>query len=229
VATVATPPLQLSATTIEFEATPLGQESTYKLVITNSRAVPLDFEIETCEDFLLDPVVSTIPSSGSLPVFITFRPSIPLQRAEKPAEEEPAPTSAKGAKKEKAKPHAKAHSKDTKKSDIDPPGASTREMISSEFTYRLYDRSVACFYRSGSNTGRHHVTLKGASVLPTIFVTCVTINKIERRCDEFIDLSLNKINFGVVCTGQMMDAVVELKSVMKRNLPLEYECELGTF
>jgi hypothetical protein len=227
VAHVVTAPLQMSATTIEFEATPLGQDSSFKLVFNNTRQVPLDFEIETCDDFLLDPVVATIPPTGSLPVFITFRPSVPI-RPEKPPEEEPPPTSAKGAKKEKGKAHGKAHTHENKKTG-EPVGNAPREIISSDFTYRLYEKSFACFYRSGTITGRHHLMLKGAAVLPTLFVTSVVINKVERRCDEFIDLSLSKINFGVVCTGQTMDAVVELKSVVKKNLPLEYECELGSF
>jgi hypothetical protein len=52
-------------------------------------------------------------------------------------------------------------------------------------------------------------------VLQTIFVTCVAINKVYHRCDESI------------CTWQAMDAVVELTSVVKRNLPLNMSASSG--
>jgi hypothetical protein len=71
--------------------------------------------------------------------------------------------------------------------------------------------------------------IRGAATLPTLFVTSVTVNKAERRSDDFIDLSLNSINFGVVCTGQSSDAVVEFKSVVRRSVPVSFVCERGSF
>jgi hypothetical protein len=61
--------------------------------------------------------------------------------------------------------------------------------------------------------------IRGHAVLPTLFVTSVTINKSEHRSDGLIDPSLNSIDFGVACTGQSTDAL------LKRNLPLSFQCE----
>ena len=222
-ANVIATPLKLSETDIKFEATPLGGESSYKVVLNNTRGSPLDFEMEKIEDFVMDPVVGTIPAHSSLPVFITFKPTVPIQEPEKPEEEDLSLTKTKKDLKKVLK------GKDKKKPEEETPVAQPTELISSDFTYRIYEKSLSCFYKSGNTTGRHHLFVKAAAVLPTLYVQSVEINGTERKSDNFIDLALNKVDFGLVCTGQHMDAVITIRSMVKRTLTLEYICERGSF
>ena len=222
-ANVIATPLQVSETDIQFEATPLGEQSVYKVVLNNTKGSPLDFELERVEDFVMDPVVGTIPANSSLPVYITFKPTVPIQEPEKPPEEDLSATKGKKDLKKVVK------GKDKKKPEEEAPVETPTELIASDFTYRLYEKSLSCFYKSGNTTGRHHILLRAAAVLPTLYVQSVVINEVERKSDNFIDLALNKIDFGVVCTGQHMDAVVTIRSMVKRTLTLEYVCERGSF
>jgi hypothetical protein len=123
------------------------------------------------------------------------------------------------------KPTAKAHHKNRRKTEEVIAVWALCEQISPDFTCRLYENSAACFYRSGNITGRHHIMIRSAATLPTLFVTSLTVNKAERRCDDFIDLSLNSINFGIVCTGHSSDGVVEFKLVMRPRVVVSFVCE----
>ncbi|OHT10660.1 hypothetical protein TRFO_04162 [Tritrichomonas foetus] len=234
VATVCQSPISFSQTDIEFEATPLGSDSSYKLIVNNSRAQPLDFEFETPDDFLFDPVVGTVPANSKSPVFVTFRPTVPIQQPEVKQEDETAALTKTGnstTKKDNKKHNSKQqHHKDKKKSETEEPGEDPKEIISPDFTYRLYEKSIACFWKSGSNNGRHHISMKAAAILPTLFITKVAIGSQHvRKSEDYIDLSLNKINFGIVATGQFLDAIIEIKSVIKKTLALDYVCERGSF
>ena len=225
-------PISFSQTDIEFEATPLGTESSFKLVVNNNKHQPLDFEFETPEDFLFDPVVGTVQPNSKTPVLITFRPNVPLQQPEVKQEDEPPNLSRTGSstvKKDVKKHPPKTHHKDKKKVESEEPEEGPKQIISPDFTYRIYEKSIACFWRSGNNNGRHHVFLKAAAVLPTLFVTKVTIGSIVKKSEDFIDLALNKVNYGVVATGQYLDCSIEIKNVIKKTLAIDYICERGSF
>lgn len=260
--TVIAPPITFSSTEIDFEATPLGSESSYKFTVSNNRPQTAEIEFETPPNFLFDPVVTTVPGNSKVPIFVTFRPDVPLQNPDQNEDDEgegndggtgsgqigketgntkgkdDKNTNKKDQKDGKAaKQHGK--SKDKKKANVEEEVIEEpKEIISSDFTYKLYDHNVACFYRYKSNStttnssssGRHHLLFKAASVLPTLFVTSVSvINGKSRRSDDYIDLSLNNIDFGTVATGQHLDCVVEIRSVTKKTMQLEFVSERGSF
>ena len=227
-ANVVQSPITISSTKIDFEATPLGAESEYRLMITNNRHQPVDFEFDPPKDFYFDPVVSTIPPDSSVPVYIVFKPSFEEYVPEVKEEEEKdvQKTTMKGQK----KPHPKPKAKDKKKPKEEDEVKEKTLIINPEFTFERRDENVCCFWRvNGGASGRHHISISASSVLPTLFVTSVTIVDKSRESGDFIDLSLNDINFGRVATGQAIDAVVTIKSVLKRTMELEFICERGSF
>lgn len=258
--TVLAPPITFSSTEIDFEATPLGSESSFKFTVQNHRSQTAEIEFETPPNFLFDPVMTTVPGNSKVPIFVTFRPDVPLQAPDPNEDEEgdeATPRSGHGAK-DKGKDNSatkkeqkdgkttKMHSKtkDKKKANVEEEVVEEpKEIISSDFTYKLYNHNIACFYRyrsssstsaSGSpqtaTTGRHHLLLKASSILPTLFVTSVTIiNGKSRRSDDYIDLALNNIDFGTVATGQHLDCIVELRSVTKKTMQLNFVSERGSF
>lgn len=227
-ATVAQSPLTISSTNIEFEATPLGSESEFKVMMTNHRQHPIDFEFDAPKDFYFDPVVSTIPPNSSVPVHIVFRPSFEEYMPEPKDEEDK--DAQKSSMKGQKKPHPKPKTKDKKKAKEEDEVKEKTMIINPEFTFERRDENVCCFWRvQGGSSGRHHISISASAVLPTLFVTAVTILDKVRENTEFIDLSLNDINFGRVATGQAIDAVVTIKSVLKRAMDLEFLCERGSF
>lgn len=247
VANVLPNPITLSATEIDFEATPLGSESSFKFSVQNNRPHPVEIEFETPESFLFDPVVTTIPASSKVPIFVCFRPEIPLQQPETNNDEDEGDgkdslRDKAGSKKDQTKSKTHTKAKDKKKAHTEEDVTEDpKEIISSDFTYKLYEHDIACFYRyknqqgttsgaTSSSTGRHHMLLKTSSVLPTLFVTAVTIvGGKSKRSDDYIDLSLNNINFGIVATGQHLDCIVEIRSVTKKTVQLDFISERGSF
>lgn len=219
-------PLLLSTTTTEFEALPLGEESSTNLIITNTKMNQLSFEFSSCKDFYLDPVVGTIMPNESVSINIKFKPNIPLKV---PDIVEAEMTFTKSSKSGREKRLSKSLSSRRKSQAIDSFIENDTRVIDPNFTYRLYDENLVCFWKSGQISGRHHITLRGASVLPTIFVTSVTVHKNVRKSEEFIDLSLRQIDFGVVAIGQSVDALVEIRSMSKHKLTISYFCECGSF
>ena len=221
-------PLQLSSTFVQFEATPVGEESSFSLQLKNTKPTQLDFEFQQPEGFFFDPIVGSIPANGVKAIQILFKPPIPLKANDKP-EEELLSTKKSSSKKEKK--HSKEHSKKSRRhkehnilEDIE-----ENSLIDPEFTYKLYEENVACFWKTKQTSGRHHFQMKASSILPTLFVTSVTVNKNTKKNDEFIDLSLRNIDFGIVALGQSIDATVEIRSMSRHPLTLSYEGETGSF
>ena len=231
-ATVTTSAVMMSATDISFEATPLGEESRFQLKVLNTKASPVDIEFETPQDFFFDPVVSTIPAGATQNVLITFRPTPPISKTQSSLSH----TSDNHSSKEKKKDDKKKHKDKDKKSDKDKTTEKEKEsskrkssVIAPDFTYKVYDNNIACFWRCGGATGRHHISIKAASVLPTIFVSSTKIGKTEKKEETMIDLSFKNVKFGVVALGQYMDATITIKNMSKKVLPLAYECDVGCF
>lgn len=235
-ANVITNAITLSATQIDFEATPLGEETKFPIQVTNIRTSPVDIEFETPEDFFFDPVVATIPAASTQNVLITFRPTPPIQKdgvtttmnSEKSASiKEKAKDKGKHKEKGKEKDADKGKKKETAEQppEVKPPAA----LIAPDFTFKIYDNNIACFWRCGNSSGRHHMAIRAASTLPQIFVSSVKIGNKPPHAEKLIDLGLKSINFGTVALGQHLDAEIVLTNASKKPAPVKYECDVGSF
>lgn len=224
-------PVILSSAFLQFETTPVGETSTQSIVVKNTKNQSLDFQMEPAEGFVFDPVVGTIPAGGSIPISVLFDPPLPLKPTEQPEVNLTATTKTHTSKREGKHSSSSKHRKSKK---VEESAALENEgngsmLISPDFTYKIFNQNIALFWRTKSSSGRHHIQIKGSSVLPTLFVTAVTINKAEKRSEEFIDLSLRRIDFGTVALGQSMDAMVEIRSMSRHAMPVNYSCESGSF
>ncbi|EAY01921.1 hypothetical protein TVAG_068880 [Trichomonas vaginalis G3] len=225
-------PVVLNSASLQFETTPLGESSTQSITVKNTKNQAVDFQIEPAEGFVFDPVVGTIPACGFAPIIVLFDPPLPLKPSEAPEVNLNATTKSHGTKREGKHSSSSSKHRKSKKSEDSVIMESEGEknlIISTDFTYKLFSQNIALFWRTKTTNGRHHIQIKGSSVLPTLFVTAVTINKQEKRTDEFIDLALRRIDFGTVALGQSMDAIVEVRSISRHPLTLNYECESGSF
>ena len=226
-ANVISTPLIFSATNIQFEATPLGEISNFTLDVINTKSFPVDIEFDVPNDFYFDPIVSTLQPGIHTPIFISFKPSIPYKNLEEKQESEL--STAKGtAKKEKR--NSKSIPKEKIKTPLNEvPPPSRTNIINNDFIYKIYDYNISCFWKNQSNIGRNHLLIKAASILPTLFITKVVIQNNSRGSEEYIDLALKKIDFGVVALGQYKDALITIKNMTKKSIPLIYENDCGSF
>jgi hypothetical protein len=231
-ATVSTSAITMSSNNISFEATPIGEQSQFQLSVFNTRTSPVDIEFETPEDFYFDPVVSTIPANSSQNVLVTFRPKPVFAKAQSSSGHASSQHTSKERKKDDKKRHRDKDRKSEKEKKPEKSSDSSRKkssLISPSFTYKVYDNNIACFWRSGSASGRHHITVKAASVLPIIFVSQTKIAKTVKKEETMIDLSFKNIKFGVVALGQYMDAAITISNMSRKALPLTYDCDVGCF
>lgn len=229
--------ITLSSTQIDFEATPLGEETKFPLVVTNVRSSPVDIEFETPEDFFFDPVVATIPAGSTQNVLLTFRPTPPIQNtaSQTSTSEKSASTKEKGKEKAKHKEKDSKDSKDKGKKGAQPQQEQQQEqkapaaLIAPDFTFKIYDNNIACFWKSGNSSGRHHIALRAASVLPQIFVSALKIGNRPTHTEKLIDLGMKNVNYGTVALGQYLDAEITLTNASKKPAPVKYECDVGSF
>ena len=227
-ATIVSNAITMSATDIQFEATPLGEESQFQLKVNNTRSSPVDIEFETPEDFYFDPVVATIDPNSSQNVLITFRPTPPLSKAHSALSHASEHHSQAEKKKEDKKKH-KDKKGDKEKQLEKVESKKSTSAISPDFTYKVYDNNIACFWRSGQSSGRHHIAIKASSILPQLFVSKVQIGNREKKEENLIDLALKNIKFGTVALGQYMDANITIRNMSKKPVPVQYDCDVGCF
>lgn len=229
VANIVSSPLLFSATNIQFEATPIGEESYYVLKVSNTKKQPIEIEFETPEDFYFDPIVSTIQPGQESNITITFRPKTPVSNP-KPLDVDSVDKDSKQSsqKGKKTNPKDKKTEKAGKSEEKESTTIKT-EIVDPDFTYKIHNISFACFWKSGNSSGRHHINVKAAAILPQLFVTGIHIGSYERTSDNSIDLLLRKIDYGTVALGQSRDASITLYNAGKKELQIGYDVDVGSF
>jgi len=227
VANVVVSPVVFSATNITFEATPLGEESNFILNVISTKSQPVDIEFDVPGDFVFDPMVATLLPGVSTPIFISFKPSVPYHTPEEKVDSEL--STAKSTTKTNRK-QSKTSGKEKAKTPVnDTPRSAPSNIVRSDFVFKIHEHNVACFWKSGSLSGRHHIMINATSVLPTLFVSSITIDGQKKGSDDYIDLALRKVDYDIVAIGQYRDALISVKNATKKNVSIVSEYDVGSF
>jgi hypothetical protein len=211
-----------------FGNVPMGEEAFARIVLKNKRKDPLQFELERVPGFFFDPVVGKLDAEGETPVTVRFVPALETIQLPQPSQSDVAsPVQPQQRRKSEQTPKSRKGKKEIPQEEPEPEhGPSV--VVDPNFTKRVYRAAPALFVKLGSTVEHQQLALEGSVVLPSVFITGITIGKSSRKT-EVIDLSMRSIDFGTVSVGQSRVAILEVRHGLPGTQRITAICDRGSW